>query len=87
MRIWTKLEILQMSSVTKKGGKRLSYLLSVGCKQYDQFCIKHAKVKLNMHVIDILAILPLGIYLREILKHMYQEICKRTLMAALPFIG
>ena len=40
-----------------------------------------------MHVIDILAILPLGVYLREILKHMYQEICKRTLMAALPFIG
>ena len=76
-----------MSSVTKEGGKRVSHLLSVGRKRYDRFSIKHAEVKLNMHVIDILAILPLGIYLREILKHMYQEICKRTLMAALPFIG
>lgn len=87
MRIWTKLEILTMSSVIKDRGKRLSHLLSVGCKQYDRFSIKHAEVKLNMHVIDILVILPLGIYLREILKHMYQEICKRMLMAALPFIG
>lgn len=76
-----------MSSVIKDRGKRLSHLLSVGCKQYDRFSIKHAEVKLNMHVIDILVILPLGIYLREILKHMYQEICKRMLMAALPFIG
>ena len=87
MRIWTKLEILNMSSVTEDRGNRLSHLLSVGRKQYNGFSIKHAEVKLNMHVIDILAILPLGIYLRGILKHMYQEICKTTLMAALPFIG